>query len=193
MIFDEVIITGFRLSLGGAQQYYNIKPDITTLGKIVGGGMPIGAYGGRREIMQMISPDGPVYQAGTLSGNPVATTAGIETLNILKNDPQIYERLEQNKKNLLMQQEKQEKDIFVLIRLDLLMSVFFTDQKVRDFESAVTSNTEQYADYFGYLLDRGIYIAPSQFETMFISNAHTEEDIEKTCKLAGEALCSLDF
>ena len=99
LIFDEVI-TGFRLSLGGAQQYYNIKPDITTLGKIVGGGMPIGAYGGRREIMQMISPDGPVYQAGTLSGNPVATTAGIETLNILKNDPQIYERLEQKTRKL---------------------------------------------------------------------------------------------
>ena len=166
LIFDEVI-TGFRLSLGGAQQYYNIKPDITTLGKIVGGGMSIGAYGGRREIMQMISPDGPVYQAGTLSGNPVATTAGIETLNILKNDPQIYERLEQKTRKLA--------------------------DAARDFEGAVTSNTEQYADYFGYLLDRGIYIAPSQFETMFISNAHTEEDIEKTCKLAGEALCSLDF
>ena len=144
LIFDEVI-TGFRLSLGGAQQYYNIKPDITTLGKIVGGGMPIGAYGGRREIMQMISPDGP--GSGHVCVNQIGS----------------------------------------------LMSVFFTEQKVRDFESAVTSNTEQYADYFGYLLDRGIYIAPSQFETMFISDAHTEEDIEKTCKLAGEALCSLDF
>lgn len=191
LIFDEVI-TGFRLSLGGAQQYYNIKPDITTLGKIVGGGMPIGAYGGRREIMQMISPDGPVYQAGTLSGNPVATTAGIETLNILKNDPQIYERLEQKTRKLADAAREAGKGHICVNQIGSLMSVFFTDQKVRDFESAVTSNTEQYADYFGYLLDRGIYIAPSQFETMFISNAHTEEDIEKTCKLAGEALCSLD-
>ena len=192
LIFDEVI-TGFRLSLGGAQQYYNIRPDITTLGKIVGGGMPIGAYGGRREIMQMISPDGPVYQAGTLSGNPVATTAGIETLNILKNDPQIYERLEQKTRKLADAAREAGKGHICVNQIGSLMSVFFTDQKVRDFESAVTSNTEQYADYFGYLLDRGIYIAPSQFETMFISNAHTEEDIEKTCKLAGEALCSLDF
>ena len=192
LIFDEVI-TGFRLSLGGAQQYYNIKPDITTLGKIVGGGMPIGAYGGRREIMQMISPDGPVYQAGTLSGNPVATTAGIETLNILKNDPQIYERLEQKTRKLADVAREAGKGHICVNQIGSLMSVFFTDQKVRDFESAVTSNTEQYADYFGYLLDRGIYIAPSQFETMFISDAHTEEDIEKTCKLAGEALCNLDF
>ena len=192
LIFDEVI-TGFRLSLGGAQQYYNIKPDITTLGKIVGGGMPIGAYGGRREIMQMISPDGPVYQAGTLSGNPVATTAGIETLNILKDDPQIYERLENKTKKLANAARQAGNGHVCVNQIGSLMSVFFTDQKVRDFESAVTSNTEQYADYFGYLLDRGIYIAPSQFETMFISNAHTEEDIEKTCKLAGEALCSLDF
>ena len=192
LIFDEVI-TGFRLSLGGAQQYYNIKPDITTLGKIVGGGMPIGAYGGRREIMQMISPDGPVYQAGTLSGNPVATTAGIETLNILKNDPQIYKRLEQKTRKLADAARKAGNGHVCVNQIGSLMSVFFTEQKVRDFESAVTSNTEQYADYFGYLLDRGIYIAPSQFETMFISDAHTEEDIEKTCKLAGEALCSLDF
>ena len=192
LIFDEVI-TGFRLSLGGAQQYYNIKPDITTLGKIVGGGMPIGAYGGRREIMQMISPDGPVYQAGTLSGNPVATTAGIETLNILKDDPQIYERLENKTKKLANAARQAGNGHVCVNQIGSLMSVFFTDQKVRDFESAVTSNTEQYADYFGYLLDRGIYIAPSQFETMFISDAHTEEDIEKTCKLAGEALCNLDF
>lgn len=192
LIFDEVI-TGFRLSLGGAQQYYNIKPDITTLGKIVGGGMPIGAYGGRKEIMQMISPDGPVYQAGTLSGNPVATTAGIETLNILKNDPQIYERLEQKTKKLADAARKAGNGHVCVNQIGSLMSVFFTEQKVRDFESAVTSNTKQYADYFGYLLDRRIYIAPSQFETMFISDAHTEEDIEKTCKLAGEALCSLDF
>ena len=123
----------------------------------------------------------------------VATTAGIETLNILKNDPQIYERLEQKTRKLADAAREAGKGHICVNQIGSLMSVFFTDQKVRDFESAVTSNTEQYADYFGYLLDRGIYIAPSQFETMFISNAHTEEDIEKTCKLAGEALCSLDF
>ena len=192
LIFDEVI-TGFRLAFGGAAEYFGVTPDMVTYGKIIGAGMPVGAYGGRREIMQMISPDGPVYQAGTLSGNPVATTAGIETLNILKNDPQIYERLEQKTRKLADAAREAGKGHICVNQIGSLMSVFFTDQKVRDFESAVTSNTEQYADYFGYLLDRGIYIAPSQFETMFISNAHTEEDIEKTCKLAGEALCSLDF
>ena len=192
LIFDEVI-TGFRLAFGGAAEYFGVTPDMVTYGKIIGAGMPVGAYGGRREIMQMISPDGPVYQAGTLSGNPVATTAGIETLNILKNDPQIYERLEQKTRKLADAAREAGKGHICVNQIGSLMSVFFTDKKVRDFESAVTSNTEQYADYFGYLLDRGIYIAPSQFETMFISNAHTEEDIEKTCKLAGEALCSLDF
>ena len=192
LIFDEVI-TGFRLALGGAQQYFHVTPDLSTFGKIIGGGMPVGAYGGREDIMRMVSPDGPVYQAGTLSGNPVATTAGIETLNILKNDPKIYERLEQKTRKLADAARQAGNGHICVNQIGSLMSVFFTEQKVRDFESAVTSNTEQYADYFGYLLDRGIYIAPSQFETMFISDAHTEEDIEKTCKLAGEALCSLDF
>ena len=193
LLLDEVQTGWCRTGAVMSYMNYGVKPDIVSMAKGLGGGMPIGAYGGRREIMQMISPDGPVYQAGTLSGNLVATTAGIETLNILKDDPQIYERLENKTKKLAYAARQAGNGHVCVNQIGSLMSVFFTDQKVRDFESAVTSNTEQYADYFGYLLDRGIYIAPSQFETMFISDAHTEEDIEKTCKLAGEALCKLDF
>lgn len=192
LIFDEVI-TGFRLSLGGAQEYYQIKPDLTTLGKIVGGGMPIGAYGGRRDIMQMISPDGPVYQAGTLSGNPIATTAGIETLKILKEDSEIYKRLEEKTKKLEQAVKEAAGDHVCVNRIGSLMSVFFTKEKVVDYESAVTSDIHQYAKYFGYLLDHNIYTAPSQFEAMFLSDAHTKEDIETTCKMMGDALCSLEF
>lgn len=180
LIFDEVI-TGFRLSLGGAQEYFGITPDLTTLGKIVGGGMPIGAYGGRREIMKMVSPDGPVYQAGTLSGNPVATAAGVETLKILKSDPAIYDRLE-NKTHRLAEAVRSAAGNRVCVnQIGSLMSVFFTDKAVVDYETATSSDTEEYARYFGYLLDNNIYVAPAQYEAMFVSDAHTQEDIEKTC------------
>ena len=182
LIFDEVI-TGFRLGLGGAQEYYGITPDLTTLGKIVGGGMPIGAYGGRRDIMQMISPDGPVYQAGTLSGNPIATTAGIETLQILKEDPAIYDRLEKKAEKVAKAVKEAAGDSVCVNQMGSLLSIFFTPQKVQDYESAVCSDTKRYAEYFGYLLDRGIYVAPSQFEAMFLSDAHTDEDIQKTCQI----------
>lgn len=182
LIFDEVI-TGFRLGLGGAQEYYGITPDLTTLGKIVGGGMPIGAYGGRRDIMQMISPDGPVYQAGTLSGNPIATTAGIETLQILKEDPAIYDRLEKKAEKVAKAVKEAAGDSVCVNQIGSLLSIFFTPQKVQDYESAVCSDTKRYAEYFGYLLDRGIYVAPSQFEAMFLSDAHTDEDIQKTCRI----------
>ncbi|MGN0350730.1 MAG: glutamate-1-semialdehyde 2,1-aminomutase [Roseburia sp.] len=185
LIFDEVI-TGFRLALGGAQEYFGITPDLTTLGKIVGGGMPIGAYGGKREIMQVISPDGPVYQAGTLSGNPIATTAGIETLKILKEDKSIYERLEQKGKRLADAVRAVAGKQVCVNQIGSLLSVFFTDKVVKDYESAVSSDTTRYADYFSYLLDRGIYVAPAQFEAMFVSDAHTEEDIEQTCKVIAE-------
>lgn len=187
LIFDEVI-TGFRLSLGGAQEYYHVTPDLTTLGKIVGGGMPIGAYGGKREIMQTVSPAGDVYQAGTLSGNPIATTAGIETLKILKEDSGIYERLE-NKAGKIAEAVilSPKKDICVN-QAGSLLGIFFTSQKVDDYESAVSSNTSEYAKYFGYLLDHGIYAAPSQFEAMFLSDAHTDEDIEITCRVMREYL-----
>lgn len=182
LIFDEVI-TGFRIGLGGAQEYYNVIPDLTTLGKIIGGGMPIGAYGGRKEIMEMVSPLGAVYQAGTLSGNPIATTAGIETLKILKKDPSIYMRLTKKAEMI----EKTIKDVagdkVTVNRVGSLFSIFFTQNEVVDYDSALQSNVEQYADYFGYLLDHGIYVAPSQFEAMFVSDAHPEKDIQQTCKV----------
>lgn len=182
LIFDEVI-TGFRLGLGGAQEYYGIIPDLTTLGKIVGGGMPIGAYGGKREIMQTVSPLGAVYQAGTLSGNPIATAAGLETLRILKEDPMIYERLEKKTKILTKAIQKAAGNRVWINQIGSLFSVFFTKQPVKDYESAISSDTDCYTDYFGYLLEHGIYIAPSQFEAVFVSDAHTKEDIDTTCKV----------
>lgn len=192
LIFDEVI-TGFRLALGGAQEYYQVTPDLTTLGKIVGGGMPMGAYGGKREIMQMVSPDGPVYQAGTLSGNPVATAAGIETLKILKEDPEIYQRLEIKTKKLAQAVKEAAGEKVFVNQIGSLMSVFFTSKEVKNYEDAVSSDTEKYAQYFQDMLGRGIYLAPAQFEAMFVSDAHTEEDIKKTCQMMKESLCSLDF
>lgn len=188
LIFDEVI-TGFRLGPGGASEYYGICPDLITLGKIVGGGMPIGAYGGRRDIMEMVSPLGPVYQAGTLSGNPIATTAGIETLTVLKNHPEIYRELEQKGRKLADTMKEAWKGKASVNRTGSLMSVFFTNEEVTDYESAVKADTKRYADYFSFMLDRGIYLAPSQFEAMFISNAHSEDDIDRTC----EAVCGYRF
>ncbi len=188
LIFDEVI-TGFRLAPGGAQEFYGVTPDLTTLGKIVGGGMPIGAYGGRRDIMKMISPDGPVYQAGTLSGNPIATTAGIETLKIIREDSGIYERLEKKAEKIAGAVREAAGESVCVNQIGSLLSIFFTDQAVRDHDSALSSDTKRYADYFGFLLDRGIYVAPSQFEAMFVSDAHTGEDIQATCDVIREYLC----
>ena len=185
LIFDEVI-TGFRLGLGGAQEYYHIKPDLTTLGKIVGGGLPVGAYGGRREIMNMISPAGPVYQAGTLSGNPIATTAGIETIRILMEDIDIYRRLDEKTAKLEAAVKEAASDRVWVNRVGSLMSIFFTQENVHDYESAVSSDKKKYADYFGYLLEHGIYVAPSQFEAMFVSDAHSREDIAATCEVMGQ-------
>lgn len=182
LIFDEVI-TGFRLALGGAQEYFHVTPDLTTLGKIVGGGMPVGAYGGREDIMRMVSPDGTVYQAGTLSGNPVATAAGVETLTILKEDPSVYDRLEEKTKTLADAVQKAAGSSVSINRIGSLMSVFFTTGGVHNYEEAIQSDVSAYADYFGYLLDHGIYVAPAQFEAMFVSDAHTKEDIEKTCRI----------
>jgi glutamate-1-semialdehyde 2,1-aminomutase len=182
LIFDEVI-TGFRLGLGGAQEYYGVTPDLTTLGKIIGGGMPVGAYGGKKEIMELVAPVGGVYQAGTLSGNPIATAAGIQTLTTLKNTPALYDKIEKQTNKLVQAVRDKFGKTVQINHIGSLMCVFFTDQKVVDFDSAITSNTEKYADYFGYLLDHGIYQAPSQFEAMFISYAHSEEEIEKTCEV----------
>jgi glutamate-1-semialdehyde 2,1-aminomutase len=185
LIFDEVI-TGFRLSLGGAQEYYGVTPDITTLGKIVGGGMPVGAYGGSREIMECVAPVGKVYQAGTLSGNPIAITAGIETIKILKENPGIYSKIEQTTKKLADAICDKFGDKVSINRAGSLMSVFFTDVDVVDMDTATTSNTKAYARYFRYMLENGVNLAPSQFEAMFISAAHTEEDVMKTIALINE-------
>ena len=187
LIFDEVI-TGFRLALGGAQEYFHVTPDLTTLGKIVGGGMPIGVYGGKRGIMEMISPLGPVYQAGTLSGDPIATAAGLETLRILREDPGIYQRLEEKAVRIAESVREAAGEAVCVNRIGSLLSIFFTPEQVTDYESAVSSDTAWYAEYFGYLLDHGIYTAPSQFEAMFVSDAHTGEDIETTCRVIRDCL-----
>lgn len=182
LIFDEVI-TGFRLGVGGAQEWFGIKPDLSTFGKIVGGGMPMAIYGGRRDIMKNISPTGKVYQAGTLSGNPIATTAGIKTLEILRDHPELYTKIEANTKKLAeaykVRAEKQGIAIHVN-QIGSLMSAFFTGENVKDYAGATSSDTKAYADYFNYMLENGIYVAPSQFETMFISAAHSDEDIQRT-------------
>lgn len=185
LIFDEVI-TGFRLALGGAQEYYHITPDLSTFGKIIGGGMPVGAYGGREEIMRFVSPDGPVYQAGTLSGNPVATAAGLATLQILEEDKGIYDRLQKKTKMLADAVRTAGKGRVVVNQTGSLMSIFFTDRPVEDYASATTADTRAYADYFGFLLDHGIYVAPSQFEAMFVSDSHTTEDIRQTIAVTEE-------
>lgn len=179
LIFDEVI-TGFRLSLGGAQEYFGIKPDMTTLGKIVGGGMPMAVYGGRKEIMDCVAPLGGVYQAGTLSGNPIATTAGIATLTALKENKHLYADLEKKAEKIANSYRKIGASVN---QIGSLLSGFFTDREVNDYDSATSSDTEKYAKFFNYLLENGIYIAPSQYEAMFVSMAHSDEDIEKTCKV----------
>lgn len=181
LIFDEVI-TGFRLALGGAQEYYGVTPDLTTLGKIVGGGMPIGAYGGTREIMEMVSPVGPVYQAGTLSGNPIATAAGLETLRILEEDSGIYDRLNQKAEYIATTLRNVGGEAVSVNQIGSLLSIFFTPGGVKSYEDAVSSDTTAYARYFGYMLDHGIYLAPAQFEAMFVSDAHSREDIDSTCQ-----------
>ncbi len=183
LIFDEVI-TGFRLALGGAQEFYGVKPDLTTLGKIIGGGMPMAAYGGRKEIMEVVAPIGSVYQAGTLSGNPIATTAGIATLKILMEEKKngLYEKLEENTKRIADTVKNSFDDTVWVNQIGSLMSVFFTDKPVVNYETAVGADTEQYARYFNFMLERGIYLAPSQFEAMFVSYVHSEEDLERTCQ-----------
>lgn len=180
LIFDEVI-TGFRLSLGGAQEYYGITPDLTTLGKIIGGGMPMAAYGGRRKIMEKVAPLGGVYQAGTLSGNPIATTAGITTLRILKkNADHIYPQIAEATRQLADAARDTFGDRVQVNYVGSLMSVFFTKEPVVDYNSATASDTEAYAAYFNAMLQQGIYLAPSQFEAMFVSAVHSKEDLART-------------
>jgi len=189
LIFDEVI-TGFRVALGGAQEFYGINPDLTCLGKIIGGGFPVGAFGGKSEIMDCVAPVGSVYQAGTLSGNPIAMTAGIAALKILSNDG-VYDVLDQKGKMLadgLKQNARQSGVDAFFTRVGSMSSMFFTSQEVTDYESAMTSDTERYAGYFKAMLDQGIYLAPSQFEACFVSLAHSDEDIERTIEANLRAL-----
>ncbi|WP_405366325.1 glutamate-1-semialdehyde 2,1-aminomutase [Ruminobacter sp.] len=182
LIFDEVI-TGFRIAPGGASERYGVIPDLVTLGKIIGGGMPIGAYGGRREIMEMVSPSGKVYQAGTLAGNPVATAAGIATLSWLVDNRNIYAELEVKGAKIEEALKKRFGESASVNRTGSLLSVFFTSCRVTDYESATSSDTERFSRFFSYMLDNGIYLAPSQYEAWFISAAHSDEDIDRTCRL----------
>ena len=188
LIFDEVM-TGFRVAFGGAQQLYGVKPDLTCLGKIIGGGLPVGAYGGTAEIMSRVAPEGPVYQAGTLSGNPLAVAAGIATLEALRN-PGAYGRLEQSTERLVkgLAAAAAARGIPVQInRVGSMFTVFFTSNPVRDFASAKTSDTARYGKFFRTLLERGIYFAPSQFEACFLSLAHSLKDVNETIRAAKSA------
>ncbi|MFO7446080.1 MAG: glutamate-1-semialdehyde 2,1-aminomutase [Ignavibacteriaceae bacterium] len=190
LIFDEVM-TGFRLAKGGAQEIFGIKPDLSTFGKIIGGGLPVGAFGGKRDIMDMVAPNGPVYQAGTLSGNPLAMAAGLAALTFIKENPDIYNVLEDNsaylekgiKENLKAVNKK-----YALNRIGSMLTLFFYEGDVNDFNSAVKSDTALYGRYFHEMLNRGIYLAPAQFEAQFVSTMHTKEDLDKTISASREAL-----
>lgn len=179
LIFDEVI-TGFRLGFTGAQGYYQVAPDLTTYGKIIGAGMPVGAYGGRRDIMEQVAPVGPVYQAGTLSGNPIAMAAGLAQLRILYSQPEIYERLQEMGDWFFGEMKSFLEENQIPCQLNHIQSLgclFFTDNLVEDYASAKKSDTAQYAAYFKHMLKSGVHLAPAQFEAMFLSAAHTQEDL----------------
>jgi glutamate-1-semialdehyde 2,1-aminomutase len=188
LIFDEVI-TGFRLTGGGAQQLYGVSPDITCLGKIIGGGLPVGAYGGSKDIMKMLSPTGPVYQAGTLSGNPIAMSAGIATLDLL--DEEAYEKLDELGSMLeggLASAANRANVPVTVNRAGSMLCPFFTTRGVRNYEDALTADKQMYAKFFHGMLEKGVYPPPSQFESWFLSLAHTQDDIERTLESAGEVL-----
>jgi len=182
LIFDEVM-TGFRVAFGGAQQRYGIRPDLTTLGKVIGGGLPVGAYGGRRDIMQKVAPVGPIYQAGTLSGNPLAVAAGLAMLRHLKAHPEVYDRLEARAAELCASAPAE----ITVNRVGSMFTFFFTTGPVTDYESAKRSDTVRFGRFFRAMLERGIYLAPSQFEAAFLSAAHSPEDIQKTIAAGREA------
>jgi glutamate-1-semialdehyde 2,1-aminomutase len=193
LIFDEVM-TGFRVARGGVQEREHVTPDLTTLGKVIGGGLPVGAFGGRAEIMSELSPDGAVYQAGTLSGNPLAMAAGIATLRAIQSDATLYDRLEVLSKLLCDGLH----EVFVKHGIahysayaGSMLCTFFTDGPVYDLASAMTSDTALYGRFFHAMLDRGVYLAPSQFETAFISAAHGTREIERTIAAADDALRSI--
>lgn len=192
LIFDEVM-SGFRVAFGGAQALYDIKPDLTCLGKIIGGGLPVGAYGGKREIMSHIAPQGNIYQAGTLSGNPLSMAAGIATLEQLR-VPNVYERLEENSARLAngLRKIAEKAGVPVFVdRVGSMLGMFFTNKQVKNFEDAKTSDLQKFTAYYQGMLERGIYLAPSQFEAFFLSTAHETKHIEKTLEAAEEVFRQL--
>jgi len=192
-IFDEVM-TGFRLAKGGAQEVFYVMPDLTTLGKIIGGGMPVGAYGGKKEIMEYISPSGPVYQAGTLSGNPIAMSAGYTMLSHLNNNPEIYKKLENTGKKIEAGFRENINKVgkgYTMNSIGSMISLFFTNEKVTDFASAKTSDTELFGKYFNAMLENGVYIAPSQFETLFLSTTVDENIADQIIEANLRSLKSL--
>jgi len=184
LIFDEVM-SGFRVAAGGAQKVLGVNPDLSTFGKIIGGGLPVGAFGGKEEIMEQLAPDGPVYQAGTLSGNPLAMAAGFAALKHIKERPTIYDELEEKSSYLESGFRENLKSLgksYALNRVGSMMCMFFTEEHVENFNNAVKSDTELYGKYFHEMLKSGVYLAPSQFEALFVSTAHTNEDLDKTIK-----------
>ncbi|MCF8242932.1 MAG: glutamate-1-semialdehyde 2,1-aminomutase [Melioribacteraceae bacterium] len=190
LIFDEVM-TGFRVAKGGAQEVLGVQPDLTTFGKIIGGGLPVGAFGGKKEIMERIAPVGPVYQAGTLSGNPLAMAAGFAALNHIKENSSVYDTLEEKSKYLndgFAENLTKVGKNYAMTRVGSMSCMFFTEEPVTDFKSAVKSNTELYGKYFHEMLKRGVYLAPAQFEAVFVSTAHTTEDLDKTIEAHYESL-----
>jgi len=194
LIFDEVM-TGFRVAYGGAQSLYGVQPDLTTLGKVIGGGLPVGAYAGRKDIMEMVAPAGPMYQAGTLSGNPLAMTAGIETLKVLRK-PGVFEEIERKAAALAdgIGQAAREAGVPIFqTRVGTMFCTFFTSDPVTDYASAKAADTDRFARFFQAMLEQGVYLAPSQFEAGFMSIAHSEEDIERTVEAAARAFRALDL
>lgn len=189
LLFDEVI-TGFRVAYGGAQELYGIRADLTTLGKVIGGGLPVGAYGGKASLMDLVAPSGPVYQAGTLSGNPLAVAAGSKTLEILRR-PGTYERLGALGKRMadgILSQAKQTGVPLSVNRIGSMMTAFFSSDSVTDYASAKKSDAALFARFFGALLERGVYFPPSQFESIFVSTAHSDQDIDRAVEWVGESL-----
>ena len=193
LIFDEVM-TGFRVAKGGAQEVLGITPDLTTFGKIIGGGLPVGAFGGKAEIMNKIAPVGPIYQAGTLSGNPLAMSAGYAALNHIKNNPNIYNLLEEKSAYLangFAENLNKLDNKFAMNRIGSMMCMFFVEEEVKDFNTAVKSDTKLYGKYFHKMLDQGIYLAPAQFEALFVSTVHSKEDLDKTIKAHHNSLIEI--
>ncbi|MCH8994047.1 MAG: glutamate-1-semialdehyde 2,1-aminomutase [Chloroflexi bacterium] len=192
LVFDEVV-TGFRIGVGGAQAHYGVEPDLTCLGKVIGGGLPVGAYGGRRELMEQMAPTGPVYQAGTLSGNPMAMAAGIVTLRILANEGgyRVLDELAGRLTSGLLALARQAEIDVQINRVGSMFTLAFTDQPVTDYASARRADTDRYARFFHAMLERGVYLPPSQFEACFLSFAHLERDIEQTLAAAEEAFGEL--